>query len=268
MRLFHAPARGATPAGRCCKDGTGNFNPRPPRGGRRYVSYGPRPRHRFQSTPPARGATVKMKVRRWSMSISIHAPREGGDSRMYTLSAASKISIHAPREGGDGGINYPPPYKEDFNPRPPRGGRPGGLVTGMPPRPTFQSTPPARGATTASALAVFDVLIISIHAPREGGDGGGDVPIIHKGNFNPRPPRGGRRIPAADLSACRPFQSTPPARGATLLEVNKMVKIRIISIHAPREGGDSVKCRSSASSSNNFNPRPPRGGRRNDHLSC
>ena len=178
MRLFHAPARGATPAGRCCKDGTGNFNPRPPRGGRRYVSYGPRPRHRFQSTPPA------------------------------------------------------------------------------------------RGATTASALAVFDVLIISIHAPREGGDGGGDVPIIHKGNFNPRPPRGGRRIPAADLSACRPFQSTPPARGATLLEVNKMVKIRIISIHAPREGGDSVKCRSSASSSNNFNPRPPRGGRRNDHLSC
>ena len=35
------------------------------------------------------------------MSISIHAPREGGDSRMYTLSAASKISIHAPREGGD-----------------------------------------------------------------------------------------------------------------------------------------------------------------------
>ena len=41
-----------------------------------------------------------------------------------------------------------------------------------------------------------------------------------------------------------------------------MVKIRIISIHAPREGGDSVKCRSSASSSNNFNPRPPRGGRR------
>ena len=156
---------------------------------------------------------------------------------------------------------------------------------------TFQSTPPARGATRrrysrpcsspyfnprpprGGRLGWLPDVVkgrktISIHAPREGGDGGGDVPIIHKGNFNPRPPRGGRRIPAADLSACRPFQSTPPARGATLLEVNKMVKIRIISIHAPREGGDSVKCRSSASSSNNFNPRPPRGGRRNDHLSC
>ena len=235
MRLFHAPARGATPAGRCCKDGTGNFNPRPPRGGRRYVSYGPRPRHRFQSTPPARGATwsvcnkhplygyfnprppragrllygrsayfswyfnprpprggrrvrlrqqpegignfnprpprggrlgllphllhalgfqstppargatVKMKVRRWSMSISIHAPREGGDSRMYTLSAASKISIHAPREGGDGGINYPPPYKEDFNPRPPRGGR------------------------RFVRIVSLSLPIISIHAPPRGG---------------------------------------------------------------------------------------------------
>ena len=40
------------------------------------------------------------------MSISIHAPREGGDSRMYTLSAASKISIHAPREGGDPEYGY------------------------------------------------------------------------------------------------------------------------------------------------------------------
>ena len=133
------------------------------------------------------------------MSISIHAPREGGDSRMYTLSAASKISIHAPREGGDGGINYPPPYKEDFNPRPPRGGR------------------------RFVRIVSLSLPIISIHAPREGGD---------------------------------------PEYGYVLGGCHG------ISIHAPREGGDSVKCRSSASSSNNFNPRPPRGGRRNDHLSC
>ncbi len=124
-----------------------------------------------------------------------------------------------------------------FNPRPPRGGRqrrPKNFRRST----SFQSTPPARGATWWPRDGYAPETDISIHAPREGGDGGGDVPIIHKGNFNPRPPRGGRRIPAADLSACRPFQSTPPARGATLLEVNKMVKIRIISIHAPREGGD------------------------------
>ena len=169
MRLFHAPARGATPAGRCCKDGTGNFNPRPPRGGRRYVSYGPRPRHRFQSTPPARGATVKMKVRRWSMSISIHAPREGGDSRMYTLSAASKISIHAPREGGDGGINYPPPYKEDFNPRPPRGGRRFVRIVSLS-LPIISIHAPREGGDPEYGYVLGGCHGISIHAPREGGD--------------------------------------------------------------------------------------------------
>ena len=101
----------------------------------------------------------------------------------------------------------------------------------------FQSTPPARGATY-----LYDrhgsIAAISIHAPREGGD---DVKARRAGvqlDFNPRPPRGGRRgdAPVADAYAgisihapreggdlvstiCSPqssqFQSTPPARGAT-----------------------------------------------------
>ena len=56
----------------------------------------------------------------------------------------------------------------------------------------FQSTPPARGATTLAVLFT-DLQIISIHAPREGGDVElrplrlVDDPIsIHA------PPRGGR----------------------------------------------------------------------------
>ena len=57
---------------------------------------------------------------------------------------------------------------------------------------------------------------ISIHAPREGGDGGtGSV-----------------------ASVSEVFQSTPPARGATALWSGKAAALRI-SIHAPREGGDS-----------------------------
>ena len=36
------------------------------------------------------------------MWISIHAPREGGDSKfVFTRSKGILISIHAPREGGD-----------------------------------------------------------------------------------------------------------------------------------------------------------------------
>ena len=56
----------------------------------------------FQSTPPARGATVSRACLINYVKISIHAPREGGD---LLVSAAYpvpwSISIHAPREGGD-----------------------------------------------------------------------------------------------------------------------------------------------------------------------
>ena len=34
-------------------------------------------------------------------TISIHAPREGGDAYDYTVELEGEISIHAPREGGD-----------------------------------------------------------------------------------------------------------------------------------------------------------------------
>ena len=56
----------------------------------------------FQSTPPARGATMHHTSLLLQICISIHAPREGGDpswERQYR--AITAISIHAPREGGD-----------------------------------------------------------------------------------------------------------------------------------------------------------------------
>ena len=67
-------------------------------------------------------------------------------------------------------------------------------------------------------IAAFQMVAdISIHAPREGGD----TPALHIHfqtiNFNPRPPRGGR-LAVSSTSSRRwwIFQSTPPARGATL----------------------------------------------------
>ena len=78
----------------------------------------------------------------------------------------------------------------------------------------FQSTPPARGATHPN-VGVAAPCVISIHAPREGGD-------------------------ADTVDALRraaSFQSTPPARGATLDAVQQRGGL-LISIHAPREGGD------------------------------
>ena len=89
--------------------------------------------------------------------------------------------------------------------------------------------------------------------------------------------RGGRR---GILDS--PFQSTPPARGATTIHIDKP-NARQISIHAPREGGRrrrSIRARRGRafqstpprggrprpspprSCPSYFNPRPPRGGRR------
>ena len=59
------------------------------------------------------------------LSISIHAPREGGDTKeKEAYQQKQDISIHAPREGGDQTVS-----------------------TLIKAETGFQSTPPARGAT-------------------------------------------------------------------------------------------------------------------------
>ena len=40
-------------------------------------------------------------IRSASFLISIHAPREGGDALIEAIPVIVVISIHAPREGGD-----------------------------------------------------------------------------------------------------------------------------------------------------------------------
>ena len=78
---------------------------------------------RFQSTPPARGATLtavrregikryfnprpprgerhRLESQERTIAISIHAPREGSDANALVALIAVRISIHAPREGSD-----------------------------------------------------------------------------------------------------------------------------------------------------------------------
>ena len=101
-----------------------------------------------------------------------------------------------------------------FNPRPPRGGR------------------------QEHAPRDYTNLIISIHAPREGGD------------------QNGRTIKR--LSCL--FQSTPPARGATQRTRNPSAGFRDFNPRPPRGGRPSIN--RGCSGWIYFNPRPPRGGRR------
>ena len=66
---------------------------------------------------------------------------------MDALASWKTISIHAPRAGGDLVFDTVDGLKRNFNPRPPRGGRQ--VYTGLSLFSLgFQSTPPARGATT------------------------------------------------------------------------------------------------------------------------
>ena len=192
--------------------------------------------------------------------ISIHAPREGGDDDPPVMRLLGDISIHAPREGGDmytrsfcrlrAAFQSTPPARGattptprafatdcDFNPRPPRGGRP------------------------KKSKKLRKKPKISIHAPREGGDACFfclSCPLEH---FNPRPPRGGRHFCVSLQKMKTQFQSTPPARGATTKQFTHRRNNRfqstppargatkrpmtiygqeLISIHAPREGGDRL----------------------------
>ena len=89
-----------------------------------------------------------------------------------------------------------------------------------------------------------EIVLISIHAPREGGD--------PSENFL--------------LDCPHLFQSTPPARGATTSVLHKKVSADI-SIHAPREGGDDNGQQISDNAAGFQSTPPARGAtRRRDHF--
>ena len=126
--------------------GLTGFNPRPPRGGRHVCAHSGPPPVRFQSAPPARGATDQIEADYARYRVSIRAPRAGGDPRDAPAGRGSGfqsappargatigvlriphdivVSIRAPRAGGDSATTSTHADPTRFNPRPPRGGRP------------------------------------------------------------------------------------------------------------------------------------------------
>ncbi len=125
------------------------------------------------------------------------------------------VSIHAPRAGRD------PPALTLTSPKPGfQSTRPArGATASMVERiilSLFQSTRPARGATVGIG-GNCGFIGVSIHAPRAGRDGLFPVSIFFSCCFNPRAPRGARRGVRLCIERARMFQSTRPARGATIL---------------------------------------------------
>ena len=156
--------------------------------------------------------------------------------RLPEIIGAIVFQSTPPARGATAGSPSKHPHDAHFNPRPPRGGR----------RQGGAAAPPHR--------------VISIHAPREGGDLAGSGDRAGHDGFQSTPPARGATEALASVDLKGEFQSTPPARGAT----NQAAighHVFAISIHAPREGGDENR-RHPRPAGDHFNPRPPRGGRR------
>ena len=216
-----------------------DFNPRSPRGERPRQKYLVFAVKKFQSTLPARGATLGDILRRGCAGISIHAPREGSDSiisnragfrrdfnprsprgeRPIVKHRTAKTAIFQstlPARGATAEAVRHAAASSDFNPRSPRGERLETLHDKTPYK-VFQSTLPARGATAGIYHPPSGAKRISIHAPREGSDRRvlRSRAVCH--HFNPRSPRGERQYMMLDN-----------------------LRLGYISIHAPREGSDLI----------------------------
>ena len=148
--------------------------------------------------------------------VSIHAPREGCDGGLLSSLLQGRVSIHAPREGCD-----------------------------------LQTKEHER-----------DRLSVSIHAPREGCDFQKGSRYHDIKSFNSRTPGGVRLDADFIVPAVKAFQFTHPGRGATgwggvapplTLSFNSrtpggvrlgwrclFLELHLVSIHAPREGCDSM----------------------------
>ena len=154
---------------------------------------------------------------------------------------------------------HSPERPHHFNPRPPRGGR---LVVHQQLRHQlvqFQSTPPARGTTTHQ-LPDAARPPISIHAPREGDDFVDGASRQYRYISIHAPREGDDPMAGEKNFENRLFQSTPPARGTTWDRLKDFGVERYFNPRPPR-GGRRDHPSEPGSCSCNFNPRPPRGGR-------
>ena len=147
----------------------------------------------------------------------------------------TRISIHALREEGDPVFWY----------------RPRSVLE-------FLSTPSARRATDAGQGNGRGGHI-SIHALREEGDALPSKKFTVSNNFYPRPPRGGRLVGSLSADDELLFLSTPSARRATCLSVQRLCVYVYFYPRPPRGGrpGHAGNQRRLLY----FYPRPPRGGR-------
>ena len=103
----------------------------------------------------------------------------------------------------------------------------------------FQFTHPGRGATSQSPTIGMLRLGVSIHAPREGCDIGHSLTILREQRFNSRTPGGVRQVVGRTTLLRLSFNSRTPGGVRPRTDIPYIGR-RNVSIHAPREGCDSM----------------------------
>ena len=197
---------------------------------------------KFQSTLPARGATLLPPYNARRRGISIHAPRTGSDVQNHSF----------------------PRRADHFNPRSPHGERRRvrrydcGITT------KFQSTLPARGATKRFSPRTRQHSHFNPRSPHgERRYVSIQNPVLQ--DFNPRSPHGERLCAGAASSSPGSFQSTLPARGATASPADYGAGSGDFNPRSPHgERRPSRVPRRPWQS--HFNPRSPHGERQRDTL--
>ena len=191
--------------------------------------------------------------------ISIHAPRTGSDFLSGRVPLLDLISIHAPRTGSDAsrsaasfasipfqstlpargatrGDGAGGQARRNFNPRSPHGERPACCVYVPLPRDFNPRSPHGERRTGRKSLSVS--IGISIHAPRTGSD----VTFLcvcdksQKIFQSTLPARGATLSTISTGSNGSSFQSTLPARGATYTFRCWLLRLGIFQSTLPARG--------------------------------
>ncbi len=155
--------------------------------------------------------TVSLRRGNFNPRAPCGARHVDGNSHRFTL----WISIHAPRVGRDGRYGQDRPSRCNFNPRAPCGARPWSSSVSKPPL-AFQSTRPVWGATYKPSAVGVDVPYFNPRAPCGARQQSGLTSFPLPGFQSTRPVWG-----ATGCRSCRviiecSFQSTRPVWGATI----------------------------------------------------
>ncbi len=160
------------------------------------------------------------------------APRKGDEDDSQPLRFGPRVSIHAPRRRRRPAV-APLRPRQSFNPRPRTGGDHAGGFRSRSRQLVSIDAPRAGG----DALRRDHASVVSCFKPRPraGGDhpGAPNVPPVTK--FQATPPRRGRPAVHQDWLSRREFQSTPPRRGRRGDRL-PYVRRQRVSIHAPAQG--------------------------------